>query len=52
MINKERYKELASIACDVIDFLEKQGVKREEGCLIQRMANDLWYTEQTTVRPC
>jgi hypothetical protein len=42
MITRKRWLELVTVANELCKFLESQGVKKEEGCVIRRLAEELW----------
>ena len=39
---RERYKYLTQIAHQVGDILERSDIKPNEGCVIRRIAEDIW----------
>ncbi len=42
MITRTRYMELMKIAKELCDWLEKKGVKPDEGCKVRKLTEQLW----------
>jgi len=42
MDQRQRYIELATIAKEVCELLEAKKIARHEGCVVRRIAEDMW----------
>ena len=45
MITRKRYVELTEVANDVMDYLQRAKVKKEEGCIVKELCITLWNLE-------
>lgn len=45
-ITRKRWLELVNIANGTCEYLEVRGVKKEEGCVIRRLADELWFLKK------
>lgn len=45
MVTRKRYVELTTVADDVIDYLKRAKVKREEACVVREISERLWSLE-------
>ena len=45
-MKRERYLELAKIAKEICELLEKKGVTAQEGCKVRKLAEELWTLEK------